>query len=124
MTVRETNAARLLLLPWPCNGDLRSFNEARGWQVYRIDGSKIEHCTILDANNLVDELSEVMDSHQLPVAFATAEMGLLPSRPAEELAQVLGERIAQDRRNSAHPLAGLQEALALVAQPKARLAVA
>lgn len=124
MTDRETNASRLLMLPWPCNGDLRSFNDARGWQVYRIDGAKIEHCAILTAESLEDDLAEVIADHPLPVAFATSEMGLLPSRPVADLAVALGERISKDRRNSEHPLAGLQEVLAMADQPKARFAVA
>jgi hypothetical protein len=124
MTARETNASRLLMLPWPSNGDLRSFNEARGWQVYRVQGSKIEHCAILGANSLDDDLSEVLSNEQLPIAFASAEMGLLPSQSPEKLAELLNARITQDRRNSEHPLAGLQAALVAVTQPEARLAVA
>lgn len=124
MTARETNASRLLMLPWPSNGDLRSFNEARGWQVYRVQGSKIEHCAILSQDSLAEELSEILASEQLPIAFATAEMGLLPSRSPDDLADLLSTRISRDRRNSEHPLAGLQAALAAAMQPKSRLAVA
>lgn len=124
MTARETNASRLLMLPWPSNGDLRSFNEARGWQVYRVQGSKIEHCAILGTHSLADDLSEVLSNEQLPIAFASAEMGLLPSQSPEDLAELLSARITRDRRNSEHPLAALQAALVATTQPKSCRAVA